>query len=68
MYALVGFAFLARWALDSDWALVGILLLEFAIGVIVYRLATESAIGRGLRECERLVEALSKGVSPVSAG
>ena len=68
MYALVGFAFLARWALHSDWALVGILLLEFAIGVIVYRLATESAIARGLRDCERLVEALSKGVSPVSAG
>lgn len=68
MYALVGFAFLARWALGSDWALVGILLFEFAIGVIVYRLATESAIARGLRDCERLVEALSKGISPVSAG
>lgn len=69
MYALVGFAFLARWALhNSDWALISILGLEFAIGLIVYRLATESAIARGLRDRERLVEALSKGASPVSAG
>jgi len=68
MYALVGFAFLARWALHSDWAMAGILLLEFAIGVIVYRLATESAVARGLRDRELLMEALSKGASPVSAG
>jgi hypothetical protein len=67
-YVVVGFAFLARWALQSDWALLGILLLEFAIGFIVYRIATESAIQRGLRDRERLVEALSKGPSPVSIG
>lgn len=68
MYAMVGFAFLARWALHSDWALLGILLIEFVIGIIVYRLATESAIQRGLRDRERLVEALSRGPSPVSIG
>lgn len=68
MYVVVGFAFLARWALQSDWALLGILLLEFAIGIIVYRVATESAIQRGMRDRERLVEALSKGPSLVSIG
>ncbi len=68
MYALVGFAFLAKWALRSDWALIGILLLEFVIGLIVYHFATESAIARGSRDRERLVEALSKSGSPVSAG
>ncbi len=67
-YAVVGFAFLARWALQSDWALLGILLLEFVIGIIVYRIATESAIQRGLRDRERFVEALSRGPSPVSIG
>lgn len=67
-YAVVGFAFLARWALQSDWALLAILLLEFVIGIIVYRIATESAIQRGLRDRERLVEALSRGASPVSIG
>jgi ABC-2 type transport system permease protein len=68
MYVVVGFAFLARWALQSDWALLGILLLEFAVGIIVYRFATESAIQRGVRDRERLVEALSKGPSLVSIG
>lgn len=68
MYALVGFAFLAQWAFRSDWALIGILLLELAIGLIVYRIATESAIERGLRDREHLVDALSKGASPISAG
>ena len=68
MYALVGFAFLARWALQSDGALLGILLLEFAIGLIFYHIATESAVRRGLHENERMLNALSKGASPISAG
>ncbi|HEY7306616.1 MAG TPA: hypothetical protein VH601_21010 [Bryobacteraceae bacterium] len=68
MYVLVGFAFLARWAFQSDGVLFGILLLEFFIGIIVYRIATESAVQRGLRDGERLLEALSRGASPVSAG
>lgn len=68
MYALVGFAFLARWALQSDGVLLGILLLEFAIGLIFYHIATESAVRRGLHESERMLNALSKGVSPISAG
>lgn len=68
MYILVGFPFLARWALQSDWALFGVLLLEFAIGIIVYRIATESAVQRGLRDRERLMEALSKSGSPISVG
>jgi hypothetical protein len=68
MYALVGFAFLARWAFQSDGVLFGILLLELVIGIIVYRVATESAVQRGLRDGERLLEALSQGASPVNAG
>jgi amino acid transporter len=68
MYVLVGFAFLAQWALRSDAALLGILLLEFVIGLIVYKIATDSAIEHGLRGREQLVETLSKGVSPISAG
>ncbi len=68
MFVLVGFAFLARWALQSEWALLGVLLVEFVIGIIVYRIATQSAIERGVRERERLIEVLSKGSSPVSLG
>ena len=68
MFLLVGFAFLARWAVQSDWALLGVLLVEFLVGLIVYRVATQSAIERGLRDREQLIEALSRGTSPVGLG
>ena len=68
MFLLVGFAFLAKWALDSDWALFGVLLVEMVIGVIIYRVATESAVERGLRDRERIMDALSKGAAPVALG
>lgn len=68
MFLLVGFAFLARYALGTNWALLGVLLFEFVIGLIVYRFATESAVQRGLRDRERVIEALSKGPSPIGLG
>lgn len=66
MVILIGFAFLARWALQSNWALFGIFAIEFAIGVIVYRIATESALQRGIQERERIIDALSRTGSPIS--
>ncbi len=68
MFLLVGFAFLARWALQNNWALLGVLSIEFVIGFIVYRVATQSAVERGLREREKLLAALSKGPSPIGLG
>lgn len=68
MFVLVGFAFLARWAIGDEWALPGVLAVEFAIGLIVYRVATESAVERALRDREQMIEALSKGPSPVGLG
>ncbi len=68
MFVLVGFAFLARWALQNNWALLGVLSIEFVIGFIVYRVATQSAVERGLREREKLLAALSKGPSPIGLG
>jgi len=53
------------WALDSDWALVGVLGIEFAIGLIVYRIATDSAVERGMRDRERILDILAKSSSPV---
>ncbi len=63
---LLGFAFAARWALDTNWALLGVLAFEFAVGLIVYRVATESAVARAMRERERILDELSKGASPIS--
>jgi ABC-2 type transport system permease protein len=60
MAVLIGFAYLARWAFDSDWALLGVLAFEFVIGYVVYRVALDSAVERGLAERERIIDTLSK--------
>jgi hypothetical protein len=67
MALLVGFPFLARWAFQRDWPFFAVLLLEFAIGLIVYRIALDSAVELGLRNREQIVDTLSKGPSPVAA-
>jgi ABC-2 type transport system permease protein len=68
MILMLGFAFAAQWALQTNWALLAVLAFEFLIGLIVYRLATESAVARGTRERERILDELSKGASPISYG
>jgi ABC-2 type transport system permease protein len=65
---LMGFAFLARWAFQNDWALAGVLAVEFAVGLIFYHFATESAIERAMARREEILEALMKGASPVALG
>jgi ABC-2 type transport system permease protein len=67
MFVLVGFAFLARWATDRDWVLLAVLGLEFAIGLIVYRISLQSAIERALSTQEQIVAALSKNTAPLSS-
>jgi ABC-2 type transport system permease protein len=64
---LVGFAYLAQWALQKDWAAPCVLALEFAIGLVIHGIAIESATNRLLRDRERILQALSKGSAPVSA-
>ena len=68
MFLLIGFAFLARYAFGSNWVLSAVLGGEFLIGLIVYAFATQSAVQKGMRERERIVEALSKTASPVCLG
>jgi ABC-2 type transport system permease protein len=65
MAVLVGFAYLARWAFDSDWALLGVLFFEFVVGCVIYFVALDSAAARGLAERERIIDALSKTSSPI---
>jgi ABC-2 type transport system permease protein len=65
MFVLVGFAFLARWALDTNWAMLGVLVVELVIGYIVYRVAMESAVEDALAQRERLLDRLSKGGAAV---
>ena len=65
---LVGFAYLARYALQSDWAFLITLGFEFLIGAVVYRISLDSAVRRGYRNREMIVQLLSKNVSPLSLG
>lgn len=65
MFVLLGLAVLAQWAFRSNWALLGVLTMELIIGLIVYYIALDSAVERGWRDREQLVDALSKGKSPI---
>jgi len=65
MCVLVGFGLLARYALDTDWAMLAVLGVELIIGYIVYRVATESAIEKSESQREQLIDALSKGAGSV---
>jgi ABC-2 type transport system permease protein len=61
MCVLVGFALLARWALDNDWAMSAVLAVELIVGYIVYRVATDAAVEKAELQREQLIDALSKG-------
>ena len=65
-YLLVGFAFLARWAIQRDWALFAVFTLEFALGLVVFHIAQDSALEHALRQRENLVDTLSKGASQLA--
>jgi ABC-2 type transport system permease protein len=59
------FAYLARYAFDSEWAFFGVLLFGAMLGVIVYMVSMDSAVkASGLRK-ERIIEALSRGAGPI---
>lgn len=64
---LIGTAFLAGWAANSDWATVGTLIFEFAVGLLLYRFGTESAVQRAIVGREEFLTALSKSGAPVSS-
>ena len=64
--ALLGAAYFAGWAANSEWATVAIQILEIGIGLIVYRLSVEFAVERVSRNRERFLSALDKSSSPVS--
>jgi ABC-2 type transport system permease protein len=69
MAVLVGFAYLARWAAsDQDWAFLGVLGVEFVIGLIVYRIALESSVARAVQGREAILAALAKNAAPIGAG
>jgi ABC-2 type transport system permease protein len=63
----VGLAFLARWALDSEWAFYGVMVFNAAAAAAIYRIALDSAADAAARRKEQMLAALSEGASMISA-
>jgi ABC-2 type transport system permease protein len=61
----VGLAFVAKWAFDSDWAYFSVLAIDFVVGSVCYRVATDAAVTRAERDREKLIDTLSKGADPI---
>ena len=60
-------AFVARWALDSEWAFLVVLALAAAIGAAVYWIGLDSATMTAQRQREEMLSELSKGDGPMAA-
>ncbi len=67
MAVLIGAALLARWALDSPWAFLGVLAVELVVGLIVYKVATDTALERSSTERERMIDQLSKSAAVIGS-
>lgn len=63
----VGLAYLARYAFSSQAAFLIMLALAAAIGLLVYRLALDSAVSTAVWRRERLIAELSRGEGPVAS-
>jgi uncharacterized membrane protein len=66
-FAPVALAYFARWAFTSQWAFFGVLAVMFALAVLVYAVAMESAAGYAEAHKEQFVAALSAGQGPISS-
>lgn len=59
-------AYLARWAFDQQAAFYAVLALDGVAGMIVYRIALDSAVEGADRLKERMITALSAGDGPIA--
>ena len=62
----VGLAYLARYAFDSQPAFFLVLTIDAAIGLVMYRIALDSAVEAAERTKEKMVAALSTGEGPIA--
>jgi ABC-2 type transport system permease protein len=64
-----GFAYLARWAFDAHphLAFFGVLAFDAAAGIVIYKIALDSAVTAAERRKEEMIAALSAGVGPIAA-
>ena len=61
-----GLAYLARYAFDSEWGFFGVLAFDAAAGLIVYRIALDSAVQASERIKETMLASLGEGDGPIA--
>jgi ABC-2 type transport system permease protein len=65
-FAPTALAYLARWAFDSELAFFAVLAFDAVAGVVVYRVATQSAVQSAERLKETFLAALAAGDGPIA--
>ncbi len=68
LFLLVGFAFVAGYALQRSWVFPAVLGGEFLVGLLCYKFGLETAVRRGMRDRETIIQTLSRSGAPVSLG
>lgn len=64
----VGLAFLARWATGKDWVFFAVLAFDLFAAACFYYVSLEPVMAIGVRDRERIIDALSKGADPIGLG
>ncbi|MGA7410949.1 MAG: hypothetical protein WBW33_10720 [Bryobacteraceae bacterium] len=64
----IGLAYLARWATGLEWTFLAVLAFDIFAAAIFYVVSLDSAIAKGERNREQLIDALSKGADPIGLG
>jgi hypothetical protein len=60
-------AYLARWAFDQEIAFFAVLAFDAVAGMIIYRIALDSAVQAAERLKETMITALSAGDGPIAS-
>jgi ABC-2 type transport system permease protein len=65
--APVAFAYLARYAFNTEWAFFGVLIVGGVLGVLVYLYSMQSALRAAANRREQIIRALSSGEGPIES-
>ena len=63
----VALAYLARYAFDTEWAFLGVLLFGAALGGIIYYYSLNAAVKAAGERIEEIIGALSRGEGPIES-
>jgi ABC-2 type transport system permease protein len=65
--APIALAYLARYAFDTEWAFLGVLLFGGILGAIVYNYSLDAAVKAAGQRTEEIISTLSRGEGPIES-